>query len=113
MVNFLKIKQLKTDCLRTFKDISSFMDSDLKDLRYMRKSFGYLVYNSIKYIVKHNGKNAIVVNKEDKFVSCKPFEESYHVELLQVVRVQLYWSSHVWRELVLQLLLVFLFNYNE
>lgn len=78
MVNFLKIKQLKTDCLRTFKDISSFMDSDLKDLRYMRKSFGYLVYNSIKYIVKHNGKNATVVNKEDKFVSCKPFEESYH-----------------------------------
>lgn len=61
MVNFLKIKQLKTDCLRTFKDISSFMDSDLKDLRYMRKSFGYLVYNSIKYIVKHNGKMQLLL----------------------------------------------------
>ena len=39
--------------------------------------------------------------------------EAVTVELLQVVRVQLYWSSHVRRELVLQLLLVFLFNYNE
>lgn len=39
--------------------------------------------------------------------------EAVTVELLQVVRVQLCWSSHVWQELALQLLLVFLFNYNE
>ena len=31
-----------------------------------------------KYIVKHNGKNAIVVNKEDKFVARDPDEQYFH-----------------------------------
>lgn len=57
------------NCLKTFKGISDFIDDGLLDLRYMRKRFRCLFYNSIKYIVKHNGKNAIVVNKEDKYVA--------------------------------------------
>ena len=58
----------------------------------------------------------VVVVAAAVVVGSQPVEvavEAVTVELLQVVRVQLYWSSHVWRELVLQLLLVFLFNYNE
>ena len=32
----------------------------LKELKYTRKRFEYPFYNEIKYIVKHNGKYAIV-----------------------------------------------------
>ena len=72
----------KDNCFSSFKDISDFIDSGLLELRYMRKRFGYLFYNSIKYIVKHNRKYAVFVNKEDKLVASKPLEERDHYQQL-------------------------------
>ena len=34
----------------------------------MRKIIGYLFFNSIKYIVQHNGKKAILVDKEENLL---------------------------------------------
>ena len=67
------------NCFSSFKDISDFIDGSFVKLRYMRKRFGYPFYNSMKFIVNHNGKNAILVGKEDKFLARKPREPSYHV----------------------------------
>lgn len=45
----------------------------------MRKRFGYLFYNElVHYIVKHNGKNVILVAKKEKFVARKPYDSSLH-----------------------------------
>ena len=66
------------DCFGDYEDINEFIDDDLLQLRYMKKRFGYLFYDSQKYIKKVNGRNAIFVNKEDKFVCRKPEEPTYH-----------------------------------
>ena len=50
LINMIK----EGDCFCSLKDISDFIDDGLLQLTYMRKRFGYLFYNSIKFIVKHN-----------------------------------------------------------
>ena len=65
-------------CFSKWEDISEFIDDDFLELRYMNKRFGYLFYDHFKYIKKVNGRNAICVNKEEKFVCRKPDEPLYY-----------------------------------
>ena len=65
-------------CFSKWEDISEFIDDDFLELRYMNKRFGYLFYDHFKYIKKVNGRNAICVNKEEKFVCRKPNEPLYY-----------------------------------
>ena len=68
----------KGNCFSDYEDLNKFIDDDLLKLRYMKKRFGYLFFDHHKYIKKINGRNAIFVNKENKFVSRKPEEPTYH-----------------------------------
>ena len=68
----------KGDCFFDWEDICEFIDEDFLELRYMNKRFGYLFYDDFKYIKKVNGRNAICVNKEEKFVCRKPNEPLYY-----------------------------------
>ena len=68
----------KGKCFSDYKNLNSFIDEDLLQLRYMKKRFGYLFYDGSAYIIKVNGRNAICVNKEDQFVCRKPHELHYH-----------------------------------
>ena len=68
----------KGDCFSKWEHISEFIDDGLLELRYMKKRFGYLFYDHFKYIKKVNGRNAICVNKEEKFVCRKPDEPLYY-----------------------------------
>lgn len=64
-------------CFRTFKEFSSFIDSSLKELRYMRKRFGYLFYNELaRYIAKYNREKAILVHKQERFVARDPYDNT-------------------------------------
>lgn len=58
--------------------LANLIDDDIKELRYMKKRFGYLFYNSVHYIKKVDGRNAIIVNREHGCVASKPEELHYH-----------------------------------
>ena len=58
-----------------WEDVAHFIDDDLLELRYMKKRFGYLFFDHYKYIIKVNGRNAIVVDKDDNFVCRKPYDK--------------------------------------
>lgn len=73
----LKILE-KGNCFMDYEDISNFIDNELLQLRYMKKRFGYLFFDDGRYIKKVNGRNAIFVNKKDKYVCRKPEEPTYH-----------------------------------
>ena len=68
----------KGNCFNDYENLNNFIDDDLLRLRYMKKRFGYLFYDSNKFIKKVDGKNAIYVNKEQQFVCRKPEEPTYH-----------------------------------
>ena len=61
-----------------YEHLNNFIDDGLLELRYMKKRFGYLFYDNGKYIKKVNGRNAIFVNKEHKYVCRKPEEPTYN-----------------------------------
>ena len=66
------------NCFSDYEYLNNFIDDDLLKLRYMKKRFGYLFFDSHKYIKKVNGRNAIFVNKEHKYVCRKPEEPTFH-----------------------------------
>ena len=68
----------KGNCFSDWEDVAEFIDGPLLDLRYMKKRFGYLFYDEYKYIKKINGRDAIIVNKEDQFVCRKPGEPTFY-----------------------------------
>ena len=68
----------KGNCFSDYEDLNNFIDDDLLKLRYMKKRFGYLFFDEHKYIKKVNGRNAIFVNKEHKYVCRKPEEPTFH-----------------------------------
>ena len=66
------------NCFSDYEYLNNFIDDDLLKLRYMKKRFGYLFFDSHKYIKKVNGRNAIFVNKENQYVCRKPGELTFH-----------------------------------
>ena len=76
--DWLMVMLREGDCFGDYEDLNNFIDNSLLQLRYMKKRFGYLFYDNHKYIKKVNARNAIFVNKEDKFVCRKPEEPTYH-----------------------------------
>ena len=66
------------NCFSDWKDVAEFIDDALLQLRYMKKRFGYLFYDEYNYIKKVNGRKAIFINKEDKFVCRKPNQPTFH-----------------------------------
>lgn len=77
LINMLK----KGDCFLSWEDVSDFIDTNLLQLRYMKKRFGYLFYDHYKYIIKVDGRNAICVSKDDHFVCRKP-DQAYHFKTI-------------------------------
>ena len=75
---WLMLMLKKGNCFSDWKDVAEFIDGGLLELRYMKKPFGYLFYDEFKYIKKINGRDAIIVNKEDQFVCRKPDEPTFH-----------------------------------
>lgn len=51
----------------------------------MRKRFGYPFYNSVKFIVKHNGKNAILVELKRINLLLVNQENQVIMELMKMV----------------------------
>ena len=72
------MEMIKKNNFRDWEHVSKFIDDGLLKLRYMKKRFGYFFYDDHNYIKKINGRNAIFVNKEDKFVCHKPEEPTFH-----------------------------------
>ena len=66
------------NCFSKWKSVADFIDDSLLKLRYMKKRFGYLFYDENKYIKKVNGRDAIFINKEHKFVCRKPEESHFY-----------------------------------
>ena len=67
----------KGDSFFGWDDVAN-IDDDLVSLRYMKKRFGYLFYDESKYMKKINGRDAILVNKEEKYVARKPDQSHFH-----------------------------------